>query len=118
MQVKKLPEQSSMIKRVKKRRERATRNVAEPERDKPKKQKKVAKDKIVSQSDDFVNINEQMQHKATTKSDKKKPFKLLKNSITKPLNEADKKMLKLIYDTDGYKYVDNMYYSGKLSLTL
>ncbi|KAJ8627704.1 hypothetical protein MRB53_021011 [Persea americana] len=107
-----------MMKRVKKRRERATRNVVEPKRDEPKKQKKVAKDKTVSQSDDFVNINEQMQHKATTKSDKKKPFKLLKNSITKPLNEADKKMLKLIYDTDGYKYVDNMYYSGKLSLTL
>ncbi|KAJ8627703.1 hypothetical protein MRB53_021010 [Persea americana] len=92
-----------MIKRVKKRRERATRNVAEPERDKPKKQEKVAKDKIVSQSNDFVDINEKMERKATTKSDKKKPFKLVKNSITKLLNEAEKKMLKLIYDTDGYK---------------
>ena len=44
-----------------------------------------------------------MQHKATTKSAKKKPFKLPKNSITKLLNEADKKKQKLIYDIEGYK---------------
>ena len=91
-----------MIKRVKKWCERATRNVEEQEQDKPKKQKKVAKDKMVAQSDDFVNIIEQMQHKATTKSEKK-PFKLPNNSITKLFTKVDKKKLKLIYDTEGYK---------------
>ncbi|KAJ8649373.1 hypothetical protein MRB53_002396 [Persea americana] len=85
-----------MIKREKKRRERATRNVEEQEQDKPKKQKKEAKDKMVAQSDNFADITEQMQHKAATKPEKKKPFKLLNNSITKLLTEADKKKLKLI----------------------
>ncbi|KAJ8632736.1 hypothetical protein MRB53_026072 [Persea americana] len=57
---------------------------------------------MVAQSDDFVNIIEQMQHKATTKSEKK-PFKLPNNSITKLFTKVDKKKLKLIYDTEGYK---------------
>ena len=80
-----------MIKRIKKRCETTTRNVPEPEENKPKKQKKVAKDKMVAQSDNFVDIDKQMHHKATTKSDKKKPFKLPKNSITKLLKEVTRR---------------------------
>ena len=61
----------------------------------------VAKEKMIAQSEDITDINEQMEQKTTSKSEKKKPFKLLNNSITKLLNEADMNKLKLIYNTEG-----------------